>query len=109
VKKWVKELKNMLGQDITFVIAGNKFDLIRSKEDLAKNDEMVNKYINEEKARHFYTSAKSGENLNEAFEAVIELTLNKIGNLIEKGKVTKKGKGLMIESNTSPKKKDGCC
>ena len=40
---------------------------------------------------------------------MIELTLNKIGNLIEKGKVTKKGKGLMIESNTSPKKKDGCC
>ena len=100
----------MLGPDIIFVVAGNKFDLIRSKEDLAKNDEIVNQYINEEKAKHFYTSAKSGENLNEAFEAIIELALDKIVNSKEKGKVTKKGKGLMIESNSSsPKKKEGCC
>ena len=31
VKKWVNELKQMLGNDVKFVVAGNKFDLIKSK------------------------------------------------------------------------------
>lgn len=99
----------MLGPDVIFVVAGNKFDLIRSKEDLAKNEEMVNQYINEEKAKHFYTSAKSGENLTEVFDTIIELALAKVNSSSEKGKPKGKAKGLVIESGTSSKKKDGCC
>jgi Ras-related protein Rab-21 len=107
VKKWVKELKNMLGPDVIFVVAGNKFDLIRSKSDLEKNEGMIQQYINEEKAKHFYTSAKSGENVNEAFEMVVELALEKV---IKSGQKPKgKGKGLVIESGGNSKAKKGCC
>ena len=68
---------------------------------MAKIDEIVNQHINEEKAKHFYTSAKSGDNLNEAFKAIVELILEKIGsNPSEKGK-TKRTKGLMIGAISS--------
>ena len=57
--------------------------------------------------KHFYTSAKSGENVNEAFEMVVELALEKV---IKSGQKPKgKGKGLVIESGGNSKAKKGCC
>ena len=107
VKKWVKELRHMVGPDTIFVIAGNKFDKLTKKEDYEKSNEIIQQYLQEEKVKHFFTSAKSGENLNEAFECVVELALVKVAN---SGHKQTKGKGVIkVESEPEVKKKEGCC
>ncbi|CAH2261465.1 ras-related protein Rab-21 [Pararge aegeria] len=68
VKNWVKELKKMLGSDIVLVIAGNKIDLEHERmvplEEAETYAEMVG-------AKHFYTSAKLNQGVEELF---LELT-----------------------------------
>lgn len=108
VKKWVNELRTIVGPDTIFVVAGNKFDKLTSKDDYEKSNEIVKKYIEEENVKHFYTSAKSGENLNEAFECVVNLALAKAASCNDK---KTKGKGnIKVESGKDvPKKKGDCC
>ena len=90
VKKWVNELKQMLGNDVKFVVAGNKFDLIKSKEDLNNNQKNVDEYIKQENVRHFFTSAKSGENVSETFECITHQVLENLKPEHKKG-----GKGKL--------------
>ena len=90
VKKWVNELKQMLGNDVKFVVAGNKFDLIKSKEDLNNNQKNVDEYIKQENVRHFFTSAKSGENVSETFECITHQVLETLKPEHKKG-----GKGKL--------------
>ena len=68
VRKWVKELRKIVGNDIIITIAGNKFDLEKSR---SVSDEDAKKYSSSVGASHFYTSAKSGKGLEEVF---IDLT-----------------------------------
>jgi len=90
VKDWVHTLQEMVGKDITFVIAGNKFDL-SDKNMIEKNNEKVDNYCEKQKCKHFYTSAKTGFNLNDAFDSLINSVLKRVmgGNTVG---VKKKGK-----------------
>ena len=108
VKNWVHTLQEAVGKDIIFVIAGNKFDL-SNKDMKQKNDEQVETYCNQEKCKHFYTSAKTGYNLNEAFDCLINSVLKKVMNSNTGG--NKKGRGRKLEIKDQNKKKDkkGCC
>lgn len=109
VKKWVNELKQMLGNDVIFVIAGNKFDLVKSKDELNKNKQIIDSYVASEKVRHFYTSAKSGENLTEMFDYLIQQVLEKIKNDPKK---PVKGKLKLTQMNGDEfkgKQKEKCC
>jgi Ras-related protein Rab-21 len=65
VKKWVEELK-AFNKNTILAIAGNKCDLNVFDTD----KEEVIKYANEENAKHFYTSAKTGEGLDDIFEYI---------------------------------------
>jgi small GTP-binding protein len=65
-RKWLTEIRQFAGEDIPFVLIGNKADLI----------EDVGRVIDQEEARQFAegegslyieTSAKTGENVDEAF------------------------------------------
>ena len=107
VKDWVHTLQEMVGKDITFVIAGNKFDL-SDKNMIEKNNEKVDNYCAQQKCKHFYTSAKTGFNLNDAFDSLINSVLKKVmgGNT---ARINKKGKQLSIKEQTKPKKEGGCC
>ncbi|XP_011299308.1 ras-related protein Rab-21 [Fopius arisanus] len=64
VKNWVKELKKMLGSDISLVIAGNKVDL---EKDRSVSIEEADKYAKQVGAVHFHTSAKQNRNIEEMF------------------------------------------
>ena len=106
VKNWVHTLQEAVGKDITFVIAGNKFDL-SNKEDRNKNDEQVNAYCKQEKCKHFYTSAKTGFNLNDTFDYLIKNVLDKLINDTSHNK--RRGRKLDIKETNKPKEKKGCC
>ena len=107
VKDWVHTLQEMVGKDITFVIAGNKFDL-SDKNMIEKNNEKVDNYCAQQKCKHFYTSAKTGFNLNDAFDSLINSVLKKVMGGGAAG-VGGKGKRLIIKEQTKPKKEGGCC
>lgn len=64
VKKWIKELKKMLGADITLAIVGNKIDLERDRH---VDPEMAQSYADGVGATHYETSAKNNVGVEEVF------------------------------------------
>lgn len=64
VRKWVKELRKIVGNDIIIVVAGNKVDLEKHK--IITEDEAI-KYVQSVQASHFYTSAKTSRGIDEVF------------------------------------------
>lgn len=64
VKKWIKELKKMLGADITLAIVGNKIDLDRDRN---VDPEMAQSYADSVGATHYETSAKNNVGVEEVF------------------------------------------
>ena len=106
VEKWVNTLQEVVGKDINFLIAGNKFDLA-DKSALEKNSSEINAYCSKMHCKHMYTSAKTGYNLDEAFDSLIKEVLNKVGSSKEGG-VKRKGKRIEISEQKVDKKK-GCC
>ena len=77
VKQWVKTLQKIVGKDIVFVIAGNKLDL-SNKEELGKRSSEINSYCEKENCKHFYLSVKTEYQVDEAFDSLIKVDLNKI-------------------------------
>ena len=65
VKKWATELK-AFNPNTIIVLAGNKADL--RKFDIDRDTVM--QYAEEINAKHYYTSAKTGEGLNELFTSI---------------------------------------
>ena len=109
VKSWVNTLQEVVGKDIVFVIAGNKFDLSK-KADLEANKAQVDSYCQQEKCQHFYTSAKTGFNLDETFNSLITSVLRKIENDNSSGNRKGRGRNLQIkEESTDVKEKKKCC
>ncbi|MBD3192413.1 MAG: GTP-binding protein [Candidatus Heimdallarchaeota archaeon] len=103
--KWVEEaLKNNEGGLETFIIVGNKIDLIDQK---TVNDEDVLKFIGQLSKRmgheipHVFSSALTGENINLIFEKVTENLLHLVGEKSEEieelAKEVMKGKELITK------------
>ena len=67
VRKWVKELRKIVGNDIIIVIAGNKIDLEKQRN---VTEEEALSYVTSVQANHFYTSAKSNRGLEEVFQDI---------------------------------------
>ncbi|KAF4527423.1 hypothetical protein B566_EDAN015943 [Ephemera danica] len=64
VKNWVKELRKMLGQEVALSIVGNKIDL---EKDRNVQVEEAEQYATSVGAKHFHTSAKRNEGIEELF------------------------------------------
>jgi len=108
VKSWVNTLQEAVGKDIIFVIAGNKFDLI-NKSKMEEQNPSIESYCAKERCKHFYTSAKTGFNLDEAFDSLINNVLGKVSSSTGGVSGRKKGKKLEIATATTKKEKGGCC
>ncbi|UCG69929.1 MAG: GTP-binding protein [Thermoplasmata archaeon] len=63
---WIPEVQNIAGT-VPFVIMANKSDLIRKAE---FNENELKSFASKHKAPFYLTSAKSGENVKRAFEAI---------------------------------------
>ena len=107
IKMWVETLRDIVDKNIFFVIAGNKFDLT-NRDIIEKNDVQINEYCKKEKCKHFYTSAKTGFNIEETFNTLINNVLQSIENInIKMNK--NKGRKLEIKDVEKPVQKKGCC
>ena len=110
VKDWVSTLREIVDQNIIFVIAGNKLDIC-DKKLLDKNEEIINGCCQKENCKRFCTSAKTGCDVGDAFDCLIKKVLDKIEKNPSVGNAKKKGRRLEIsarEDKTNQKQK-GCC
>lgn len=72
VKVWLKELHQVVGENISIVVVGNKCDLERERKVNAKEAEQ---WAAENNAKHFLCSAKLGIRVSEAFADVVERSM----------------------------------
>lgn len=120
VRKWVRELRGIVGNDISIVIAGNKCDLAKNR---AVPEEDALKYAESVGATHFYTSAKTNTGMDDTFntlttkmiarrrETATSLADLRPPNMPGSGRGGKRGSALVIVDNdTKPKEsKSSCC
>ncbi len=66
IKDWVSELKILAG-DVPFVLIGNKSDLLKDVGSVIDKD-AVDKFVEENTSIYLETSAKTGDNVDEAFK-----------------------------------------
>ncbi|RWS15975.1 ras-related protein Rab-21-like protein [Dinothrombium tinctorium] len=70
VKKWVKELRSILGNSVCLAVVGNKIDLLPSDKSLSSNSlisEAQTYSLSIENAVHYCTSAKFDKGIHEMF------------------------------------------
>jgi len=73
VDKWREYLLQHAGDDVSIVLVGNKVDAIHEQR---INSQEVRRYASELGIPYFETSAKTGENVLNAFQAVVQLIHN---------------------------------
>lgn len=103
VKNWVKELKKMLGSDICLVIAGNKIDL---EQDSALEFEEAESYAQLVGAKHFHTSAKLDQGVDELFMELTSSMIEKFNQNHQKEE-NKSSRVLIVDDENAPQ--SSCC
>lgn len=114
VKKWVKELRKIVGNDISIAIAGNKIDLEKNR---SVNEEEAKEYAASVGAIHFHTSAKANKGLDEVFNDLSTRMMTRRGESGSKydngisGGATSRGKPKLVIVDEEPeaRKSGGCC
>lgn len=103
VKNWIKELKKMLGSEIVLVIAGNKIDLEHER---TVPLEEAESYANMVGAKHFYTSAKLNQGVEDLF---LELTraMTEKHDLNTQSEVTRTSRVLVVDDEAPVQ--SSCC
>lgn len=109
VEKWYEELK-VFNSDTIILVAGNKTDL--NKFDIDKK--LVEEYCNKIEVEHIFTSAKTGEGLDDVFYIICKNIANKIklSTILKKNKKALKviSDRESLSLNNKPEKlKDNCC
>ena len=94
VKNWIKTLHETVEKDLSIVILGNKFDL-SYRNIIKQNAPEIDLYCSKEHCIHFYTSAKTGYNIDEAYETLINSIFIKLSNTIHLN-YRRRGKKLEI-------------
>ncbi|EGZ24908.1 hypothetical protein PHYSODRAFT_350023 [Phytophthora sojae] len=82
VRTWVRELRRIVGDDISICIAGNKSDLHRNRK--VPEDE-ARRYAESVGAAHFDTSAKLNRGLEDVFVELTRRMLERAGGKKKKG------------------------
>jgi small GTP-binding protein len=104
VEKWVNEIIQVVGNDVVFVIVGNKFDLIASLSAFDDKKNIVDNFCKKYNCNHILTSAKSGYNIKEAFDLLIQKMILK-----NQGKTHKNGLKIVNDVSEKEKTKEKCC
>jgi len=120
-RKWVKELRKIVGDDIDIAIAGNKVDLEKNRH-VDKNEAL--EFAASVGATHFNTSAKLNKGLDDAFLNLAKKISKKQERMSKNsssgGGASLGGAGghrssgapklvLVDESTRGPAKQGGCC
>ncbi|MFX1455298.1 MAG: Rab family GTPase [Promethearchaeota archaeon] len=79
VSQWLKEIKKFCG-NIPVALFGNKIDLV---DETTLNDEKILKFVKKNNLKGFFhTSAKTGQNVKEAFNFLIRELYNKVNSSV---------------------------
>ena len=70
---WISELFNIIGK-IPVIFIGNKKDLIQNVSEKHENLELLSKSYS---TKFYLTSAKTGENVEDAFKTIGQILVNK--------------------------------
>ncbi|MFW9896406.1 MAG: Rab family GTPase [Candidatus Thorarchaeota archaeon] len=77
--QWLKEIRKFCG-DIPVALFGNKVDLV---DETTLNDEKILKFVKKNNLKGFFhTSAKTGQNVKEAFNFLIRELYNKVNSSV---------------------------
>lgn len=116
VKNWVKELRKMLGDDISLCIAGNKIDLDKDRH---VDAEVAEEYAKSVGAKHFHTSAKLNKGIDDLFldlsKTMVEKQTQDEADFASKGTTAQTNQALrrknVLVVDDEPQKKSGggCC
>jgi len=110
VKNWVKELRKMLGNDITLCIAGNKIDMAKERN---VSVEQAEEYAASVGAKHFHTSAKLNKGIEELFLDLSKRMMEKVEQDTQKGSMrtgSQRNRNVVIvDDEAAQPAKSGCC
>ena len=98
VKNWIAQIREEASPHIVIYIIGNKIDMVEERK--IKTEE-GQKLANEFHLQFYETSAKTGENVNETFESLVN-KIDEVYSQIEANNGANKLSG-------GKKKKNGCC
>ncbi len=85
MKTWISEMRSILTNDIPKVIIGNKSDLIPDIGQVIDRNE-VEEYSKNNGCIYLETSAKTGENVEDAFLELTHRMVNRMMNIIHSNK-----------------------
>jgi small GTP-binding protein len=80
-KIWIEEINRRSCPECIIVLLGNKYDL---KKEIKINENEINDYIKHKNIMHFKTSAKTGLNIDNLFNTIINKLIEKNNNGIIK-------------------------
>jgi len=113
VKNWVKELRKMLGNEISLCIVGNKVDLEKERHVTVEEADEYAKSVN---AKHFHTSAKLNKGIEELFldlsKRMIEKAesdLQQRGNSLSRTPSGRRNVVIVDDEPEQQQTKRGCC
>ena len=107
IDKWIRDLKNNGDEKIVLFLIGNKNDL--NDDRVIDTNEGKNK-AKENKMFFLETSAKNNDNVDKAFDEIINNIFDVYKNLIEEEENTiNKGNGIDILNIKDMNKKKKCC
>ena len=98
VRKWITQIRDSADKDVILILAGNKNDCEDRKVDKSEAEELANEFD----IKYFDCSAKTGENINKAFEELIETMVK----TVDKSKVSS---AKLTQKVFKDKKGRACC
>ncbi|KAK8894612.1 hypothetical protein M9Y10_023049 [Tritrichomonas musculus] len=99
---WMDSIHESAAENVDVVLIGNKNDIPPDKR--AVSSEEGNKLAEEYNIPYFETSAKTGEGISEAFDALIRIVMSR-----KVSEPPEKTKHIKIDHVDEPKKKSSCC
>ena len=77
-KIWIEEIKKKAGDKCITVLLGNKYDL---ENEIKVDENEINNFVEEKKLNHFKVSAKTGLNIENLFNTIINILIEKSNDI----------------------------
>ena len=106
IRSWINEAKEN-NDKLKTILIGNKLDL---KDERIVTNEVAKQFAEKNNLKYIETSAKDGTNINESFQAIIDLLFDGKSSEEILNEFTKQDSSLSVVDDTMEvKKKKACC